>query len=173
MTRDYVSCSIIVHQLQTTAKILDSSSSAATARKTSRNNITQTTFHKSYEILINNSRLLTQNYQNEVKKWQLKQYDNDTWFQLQISTCPSFRNWSIERKLCSLGLRITPKLVTFISNYFSLKWCYRHFRNFVAASNPAEDRISTQLLSNALIYESNSFAAFNNVTGNKSDNHIW
>jgi hypothetical protein len=49
---------------------------------------------------------------------------------------------------------------------------YRHFRNFVAASNPAEDRISTQLLSNALIYESNSFAAFNNVTGNKSDNHI-
>jgi len=69
-------------------------------------------------------------------------------------------------------MRITPKLVTFISNHFSLKWCYRHFRNFVAASNPAGDRISTQLLSNALIYESNSFAAFNNVTGNKSDNHI-
>jgi len=42
----------------------------------------------------------------------------------------------------------------------------------VAASNQAGDRISTQLLSNALIYESNSFAAFNNVTGNKSDNHI-
>ena len=36
---------------------------------------------------------------------------------------------------------------------------YRHFRNFLAPSNPAEDRISTQLLSNALIYESNSFAA--------------
>jgi hypothetical protein len=78
MTRHYVSCSIIVHQLQATAKILDSSSSAGTARKTSSNNITQTSFHKSYEILINNSRLLTQSYQNEVKKWQLKQYDNNT-----------------------------------------------------------------------------------------------
>lgn len=44
--------------------------------------------------------------------------------------------------------------------------------DFLAASNPAEDRISTQLLSNALIYESNSFAAFNNVTSNNTDNHI-
>ena len=48
---------------------------------------------------------------------------------------------------------------------------YRHFRNFLAAGNPAEDRISTQLLSNALIYEINSFAAFNNVTSNNTDNH--
>jgi hypothetical protein len=62
--------------------------------------------------------------------------------------------------------------VTFISNYFSLKWKAIDTRNFLAASNPAEDRISTQLLSNALIYESNSFAAFNNVMGNRSNNHI-
>jgi hypothetical protein len=46
---------------------------------------------------------------------------------------------------------------------------YRHFQNFLAASNPAEDRISSQLLSNVLIYESNSFAAFNNVTSNNID----
>ena len=91
MTRDYVSCSIIVHQLQTTAKILDSSSSAATARKTSSNNITQTSFHKSYEILINNSRLLTQSYQNEVKKWQLKQYDNSILISITDINLPKFQ----------------------------------------------------------------------------------
>jgi hypothetical protein len=91
MTRHYVSCSIIVHQLQATAKILDSSSSAATARKTSSNNITQTSFHKSYEILINNSRLLTQSYQNEIRKWQLKQYDNSTMISITDINLPKFQ----------------------------------------------------------------------------------
>jgi hypothetical protein len=92
MTKHYVSCSIIVHQLQATAKILDSSSSAATARKTSSNNITQTSFHKSYEMLINNSRLLTQSYQNEIRKWQLKQYDNSTMISITDINLPKFQN---------------------------------------------------------------------------------
>jgi hypothetical protein len=86
-----VSCSIIVHQLQATAKILDSSSSAGTARKTSSNNITQTSFPKSYEILINNSRLLTQSYQNEIRKWQLKQYDNSTMISITDISLPKFQ----------------------------------------------------------------------------------
>ena len=87
----YVSCSIIVNQLQATAKILDSSSSVAVARKTSRNNITQTSFHKSYEILINNSYLLTQTYQNEIKKWQLKQYNNSTMISITDNYLPKFQ----------------------------------------------------------------------------------
>jgi hypothetical protein len=91
MTKYHVSYTINVHQLQATAKILDSSSSAATARKTSRNNITQTTFHKSYEILINNSRLLTQSYQNKIRKWQLKQYDNSTMISITDINLPKFQ----------------------------------------------------------------------------------
>ena len=173
MTKYYVSYTIIVHQLQATAKILDSSSSAGSARKTSSNNITQTSFHKSYEILINNSRLLTQSYQNEVKKWQLKQYDNSTMISITDINLPKFQ------KLINRAESLQPTTENYakahdfyIKSLQSEMESYRHFRNFLAASNPAEDRISTQLLSNALIYESNSFAAFNNVTGNKSDNHI-
>ena len=46
--------------------------------KDDNNIITATqTFHKSYEILINDSRLLT-SYHKEIAKWQLKQYDNKT-----------------------------------------------------------------------------------------------
>jgi hypothetical protein len=169
----YVSCSIIVHQLQATAKILDSSSSAATAWKTSSNNFTQASFHKSYEILINNSRLLTQSYQNEVKKWQLKQYDNSTMISITDMNLPKFQ------KLINRAESLQPTTENYakarafyIKSLQSEMESYRHFRNFLAANNPAEDRISTQLLSNALIYESNSFAAFNNVTSNKSDNQI-
>jgi len=91
MTKHYVSYSIIVHQLQATAKILDSSSSAGTARKTSSNNITQTSFPKSYEILINNSRLLTQSYQNEIRKWQLRQYDDSTMISITDINLPKFQ----------------------------------------------------------------------------------
>jgi hypothetical protein len=171
VTKHYVSCSIIVHQLQATAKILDSSS-ATTGRKTSSNNITQTSFHKSYEILINNSRLLTQSYQNEVKKWQLKQYDNSTMISITDINLPTFQKLINRAESLQPTENYAKARDFYIKSLQSEMESYRHFQNFLAASNPAEDRISSQLLSNALIYESNSFAAFNNVTGNKSYNHI-
>jgi hypothetical protein len=37
-----------------------------------------------------------------------------------------------------------------------------YFRNFLVTGNKSEDDISTQLLSNALKFEVESFAAFNN-----------
>jgi len=50
-----------------------------------------TSFYKSYEILINNSRLLTQSYQNEIRKWQLKQYDNSTMISITDINLPKFQ----------------------------------------------------------------------------------
>jgi hypothetical protein len=38
---------------------------------------------------------------------------------------------------------------------------YKHFRNLLATDNNAEDGKSTQLLSDALRYETQAFAAFN------------
>ena len=38
---------------------------------------------------------------------------------------------------------------------------YKHFRNLLATGNNAEDTKSTQLLSDALRYETQAFAAFN------------
>lgn len=70
-----MSSTIIVHQPQAMAKILDGSPRVSTGSITSGN---ITSFHKSYEILINDSHLLTQTYQNEIRKWQLKQYNNST-----------------------------------------------------------------------------------------------
>jgi hypothetical protein len=50
---------------------------------------------------------------------------------------------------------------------------YMHFRNFLITGNKTEDDISTQLLSNALKYEINSFTAFNNRTVTDSDNNNY
>ncbi len=161
----YVSYTIIVNQLQATAKTLDSQLPATAARKTSSGNITQTSFHKSYEILINDSHLLTQNYQNEIRKWQLKQYDNSTIISITDNYLPKFQ------KLINRVEALQPTTANYaqaqdlyIKSLQSEMESYRHFRTSLSTGNKAEDRISTQLLSEALRYEINSFAAFNNST---------
>ena len=50
---------------------------------------------------------------------------------------------------------------------------YMHFRNFLATGNNTDDNISTQLLTDALKYEINSFAAFNNRTVTDTDNNNY
>ncbi|MDQ6669047.1 MAG: hypothetical protein M3Y53_12600, partial [Thermoproteota archaeon] len=121
-----------------------------------------------YEILINDSRLLTQNYQSEIGKWRLKQYDNKTMMSVTDHYLPMFQ--------ILVGRAEALKPTT--ENYIQAKgWyikslqseieSYRHFGNFLENGSPIEDEKSTQLLSDALRYESNSFAAFNNRTNNQ------
>jgi hypothetical protein len=50
---------------------------------------------------------------------------------------------------------------------------YMHFRNFLSTGNNMEDNISTQLFTNALKYEINSFAAFNNRTVTETENNNY
>jgi hypothetical protein len=50
---------------------------------------------------------------------------------------------------------------------------YMHFRNFLATGNKTEDDTSTQFLSNALKFELESFAAFNNRTLTDMDSNNY
>jgi hypothetical protein len=50
---------------------------------------------------------------------------------------------------------------------------YIHFRNFLVTGNRTEDDTSTELLSNALRFEVESFAAFNNRTVTDTDNNNY
>jgi hypothetical protein len=52
-------------------------------------------------------------------------------------------------------------------------WSYMHFRNFLVTGKRIEDDTSTQLLSNALKFEVESFAAFNNRTVTDTDNNNY
>ena len=165
----YLSFIIIAGQSQPmagSAIILMSTPSAPSNVTISNNNTNMTsTFHHSYEILINDSRLLTQNYQSEIGKWRIKQYDNKTMMSVTDNYLPMFQK--------SVGGVEALKPTT--ENYIQAKeWytkslqseieSYRHFRNFLENGSPIEDEKSTQLLSDALRYEFNSFSAFNNQT---------
>jgi hypothetical protein len=127
-------------------------------------NVTQT-FHQSYERLINDSHLLTQSYQGEIGKWLSKQNNNNTMIKITDNYLPKFQ------KLIDRAESLKPTADNYnqakglyIKSLQSEMESYRHFRNFLTTGNHIEDEKSTQLLSDALRYEFNSFAAFNNQT---------
>jgi len=130
----------------------------------SNDNIAQA-FHKSYEMLINNSHLLTQNYQKEIGKWQTKQYDNKTMISVTDNYLPKFQQLVYKAEaLQATNGKYIQALDLYIKSLQSEIESYKHFRNFLVSGNSSENEVSTQLLSNAFRYELNSFAAFNNAT---------
>ena len=165
---------VIVNQSQAIAnKTLSSSSSnidSATS-SSSNNNATQI-FHTSYEMLINDSHSLTQSYQKEIGKWQSKQYDNKTMISVTDNYLPKFeRLVNRAEALQPTTAKYLQAKDLYIKSIQSEMGSYKHFRNYLVTSNKTEDDISTQLLSNALKYETKSFAAFNNKTVIDSDNN--
>jgi hypothetical protein len=166
---------VFVSQSQAIIKeTLNSSSSSSIGNtNTSRGNNNATpTFHESYEILIKQTHLLTQNYQKEIGKWHSKQYDNKTMILITDTYLPKFE------KLVNRAEGLQPTTAKYlqaknlyIRSLQSEMESYKHFRTFLITGNKAEDNISTQLLSDALKYEIKSFAAFNNNTITDTDNN--
>ena len=133
-------------------------------------NATQS-FHVAYEMLINDSHALTQSYQQEIGKWQSKQYDNRTMISITDNYLPKFQ------KLVNRAQALQPTTAKYlqakdlyIKSLQSEIGSYMHFRNFLVTGSKVEDDTSTQLLSNALKFEIQSFTAFNNRTAADIDN---
>jgi hypothetical protein len=159
------SLAIFVYQPQAMAEKLKFS--IFTNTKIASNNNMAQAFHESYEMLINNSHLLTQSYQGEIAKWQSKQYDNKTMISVTDNYLPKFQQLvdKAESLLPTNGKYIQA-LDLYIKSLQSEIESYKHFRNFLVSGNSSENEVSTQLLSDAFRYEMNSFAAFNNATNN-------
>ena len=117
-------------------------------------------YTESYGRLVADSRLLTQSYQSEIGKWKSKQYDNATMVSITDKYLPKFQS------LVDRAGQLQPPEKYAKSRDFSIQSfrseieSYKHFRNFLTTGNGAEDIKSTQLLSDALRYESYAFAAF-------------
>jgi len=120
-------------------------------------------FSDSYQTIVTQAGLLTQNYQKEVGKWQLKQYDNATMIKITNDYLPKFQNLIKATK--SLH---SPKFEKAIDSYAkslnSEMLSYMYFRNYLSSENRSAYKQSTQLLSDSLNNETESFNAFRNVT---------
>ncbi len=114
-------------------------------------------FLESYNRLVADSRALTQQYQNEVGKWEKKEYDNSTMISITDNYIPKFKEL-INR---AEGMQPPDKYTEvqeFTTKSMQLEMeSYEHFRNFLATGDHQEDEKSTQLLSDALRYETDAF----------------
>jgi hypothetical protein len=159
------SLAIFAYQPLAMAEKLNFSIFTNTKLASNSNNMSQTTSHGSYEMLINNSHLLTQSYQKEIGKWQTKQYDNKTMISVTDNYLPKFQQLVYKAEaLQATNGKYIQALDLYIKSLQSEIESYKHFRNFLVSGNSSENEVSTQLLSDAFRYEMNSFAAFNNAT---------
>lgn len=117
-------------------------------------------FARAYGALVTDSRSLTEQYQTEVGKWSDKQYDNATMASITDDYLPRFQQL-IDR---ANGLQPTEKYKDaqdfLVRSLEYERQSYEHFRNYLITGDPAEDEMSTDLLSQSLDYEDRSFAAF-------------
>jgi hypothetical protein len=118
-------------------------------------------FSEAYARLIDESRTLTHNYQNEVGRWKLKQYSNVSMISITDQYLPKFQSLVYKAKSLPDSEKYTKARDFTVQSFQSEIESYKHFRNLLATGNNEEDSKSTQLLSDALRYETQAFAAFN------------
>jgi hypothetical protein len=118
-------------------------------------------FAESYGRLVTDSRALTQTYQSEIGKWKAKQYNNNTMISLTDKYLPKFQSLVDRAKELQPAEKYIKTRDFSIQSFQSEIESYRHFRNFLSTGDRSEDSKSTQLLSDALRYETYAFAAFN------------
>ena len=117
-------------------------------------------FIEAYQNLIRDSRLLTQHYQSEIGKWKIKEYNNYTMISVTDHYLPEFQKIVKRAEMLHPPGKYSESLGLIIKSFNSEILSYKHFRIFLASGNQAEDEKSTQLLSEALQYETRSFISF-------------
>jgi hypothetical protein len=107
--------------------------------------------------------MLTQSYQKEVGKWQAKQYDNKTMISITNDYLPKYKGLLNESKALthSPPTKLYQNALELYTKSIELELESNiDFRNYLSTGNLAENETSSRLLSDALRYETDSFAAF-------------
>jgi hypothetical protein len=120
-------------------------------------------FIESYNRLGADTKSLTAKYQDEVGKWQSKQYDNKTMISLTESYLPKFQELIDKAKQIVTPEKYKNALDLTIKSIELEKQSYEHFKNYLSTNNPAENQKSIQSLSDSLRYETDGFAAYRAV----------
>lgn len=128
-------------------------------------------FVNSFQTIVIKSHLLTHNYQVQVAKWERRGYDNQTMASITDNYLPKYQNLIDETM--SLSFQAPSKYGKAIELYLkSLEsefQSYIHFKNYLLTGNLMENETSVRLLSDALRYEAESFAAFKSVSKSTND----
>jgi hypothetical protein len=128
-------------------------------------------FVNSFQTIVIKSHLLTHNYQVQVAKWERRGYDNHTMASITDNYLQKYQN--LINETMSLSFQAPSKYEKAIELYLksleSELRSYIHFKNYLLTGNLMENETSVQLLSDALRYEAESFAAFKAVSTPTND----
>jgi len=123
-----------------------------------------------FQTIVIKSHLLTHNYQVQVAKWERRGYDNQALTSI-TDHLPKYQD--LINETMSLSFQAPSKYGKAIELYLkSLEsefQSYIHFKNYLLTGNLMENETSVQLLSDALRYEAESFAAFKSVSKSTND----
>lgn len=121
-------------------------------------------FASSFQGIVDEVRLLEQDYQAQVKKWQGGELGNETMASVTDTYLPRYQE--LFNKTNDLQAPAGYENVTnlYAKSVGSEIESYTHFRNYLLTGNTTENEASGQKLSDALRYELESFKAFKSAS---------
>ncbi|MFZ0344593.1 MAG: hypothetical protein WAL24_05495 [Nitrososphaeraceae archaeon] len=131
--------------------------------------ISTQSFANSFESIVNETRLLDQDYQAQVKKWQGGELSNETMASVTDSYLPRFQELANRTNDLQTPAGYENVTTLYAKSLGSEMESYTHFRNYLLTGNTTESKASDQSLSDAFRFEMESFKAFksaSNATNN-------
>lgn len=110
-------------------------------------------FTESLRVLVSKSGDLTQNYQEEVGKWNMKKFDNLTMITITDRYLSQFEKLENEAKALNVPNEYENIRESFVSSVESEASSYEHFKNYLISGNKTEDQLSSDKLSLAFKQE--------------------
>jgi hypothetical protein len=131
--------------------------------------ISTQSFANSFESIVNETRLLDQDYQAQVKKWQGGELSNETMASVTDTYLPRFQELANRTNDLQTPAGYENVTTLYAKSLGSEMESYTHFRNYLLTGNTTESKASDQSLSDAFRFEIESFKAFksaSNATNN-------
>jgi hypothetical protein len=126
-------------------------------------------FANSFESIVNETRLLDQDYQAQVKKWQGGELSNETMASVTDTYLPRFQELANRTNDLQTPAGYENVTTLYAKSLGSEMESYTQFRNYLLTGNTTENEASQQSLSDAFRFEMESFKAFksaSNATNN-------
>jgi hypothetical protein len=121
-------------------------------------------FASSFQGIVDEVRLLDQDYQDQVKKWQRGELSNETMASITDTYLPRFQEFFIRTNDLQAPAGYENVTSLYAKSLGSEIESYTHFKNYLLTGNTTENEASDQLLSDAFRYEMESFKAFKSAS---------
>jgi hypothetical protein len=121
-------------------------------------------FLANFSSVVNQTNQVTQEYHNEIGKWQIGEYDDQEMISITDSYLPIYEQLINTATSFDAPEKFQNALDLYLKSLSSEQESYSLFRDFLVTGDPSLNETSIDLLTNATEYELESFALINEQT---------